>query len=114
MLVNPCTASEDDCVTTASCNHDGPAQHSCTCPLGFFGDGTTTGSGSGCSDINECTPTAGDVVVCGGTSTCTNGLNKYTCNCAAGWEGGGDDQVCTDVNDCAFNPCTGTTIFACP
>ena len=34
-------------------------------------------------------------VRCGGDSACVNGENKYTCNCAAGWSGGGDNTVCT-------------------
>jgi hypothetical protein len=64
---------------------------SCTCNAGFEGDDCGT-------DINECT--AGDGVVCGGASSCVDGVNKYTCNCASGWAGGGDNAVCTDTDGC--------------
>ena len=46
------------------------------------------------ADVNECTG-----ITCSGGSTCTNGLNKYTCStCAAGWTGGGDNAVCTGAH----------------
>ena len=47
-----------------------------------------------CVDVDEC---AG--VTCGGTSTCVDGRNKYTCECAGGWVGGGVGRACTDVDD---------------
>jgi Notch-like protein len=67
------------------------------------GVGYESAQGSGvCADVNECQAgtvlgVSRDAVVCGGTSTCQNGVgtNKYTCNCAAGWIGGGDNTLCT-------------------
>ena len=41
-------------------------------------------------DIDEC-----EGVVCGGASTCTNAHNRFSCECADGWTGGGDDEICT-------------------
>jgi hypothetical protein len=38
-----------------------------------------------------------------------NGLNKYTCNCAAGWQGGGDKATCTDIDECTNVDCGGTS-----
>ena len=35
-------------------------------------------------DIDECEP---DPCVAGNTHNCTDGINNYTCNCIAGWEG---------------------------
>ena len=43
-----------------------------------------------CVDVDECIG-----VKCGGKSVCFNGLNLYTCMCAEGWRGGGDNNVCT-------------------
>jgi hypothetical protein len=51
-------------------------------------------------------------VDCGGTSTCANGLDKYTCSCAAGWTGGGDNAVCTDIDECEGVDCGGTSTCA--
>jgi len=42
-----------------------------------------------CTDIDEC-----EGVDCGGSSTCANGLDKYTCSCAAGWTG---PRECADA-----------------
>ena len=47
-----------------------------------------------CEDVNEC-DIDGVPRDCGGDSSCANGLNQYTCNCAAGWTGGGINTVCT-------------------
>ena len=61
-------------------------------------------------DIDECSG-----VTCGGDSKCKNGHNKFACNCAEGWTGGGDNRVCSrtrakagpDGDDCAGVKCGG-------
>ena len=51
------------------------------------------------SDIDECAD-----VQCGGLSTCVQGVDEFKCVCARGWQGGGANQVCTEVDECkAFN-----------
>ena len=124
VIVNSCASSEDDCVTvktgTVKCNHDstssaGNPKHTCTCPTGYKGDGTK--SGSGCADIDGCanSPCA---TLGGGKGTppkCTDqpagASTKYTCaKCPSGYNAkpsvaASGKKVCVDFNACASNPC---------
>lgn len=58
-------------------------------------------SSNGVVDIDECGP-------CGGSSTCVNGANKYTCTCADGWVGGGVNTTCRPF--CEFNKTSCDTV----
>ncbi|OIO52175.1 MAG: hypothetical protein AUJ19_02510 [Parcubacteria group bacterium CG1_02_58_44] len=60
------------------------------CPAGY------TGSGTNCTDINECATGNGG---CSVNATCANTPGSFTCSCNAGYTGNG--VTCTDVNECA-------------
>ena len=48
-------------------------------------------------DINECEPRP-----CKNGATCTDGMNGFTCQCAAGWTG----QLCdVTIDECLSQPC---------
>ena len=45
-------------------------------------------------DVDECVN-----IRCGGeASQCINDVNKFRCDCAAGWKGGGINATCTGLN----------------
>ena len=101
LLVNPCSAEEDDCDELAECAHTGPGQHTCECM-----EGTAFGTGEWCSlcssgcdvgQIQTATCTSTHDVTCeavqavsalpdipGATLTYSNGMSfpttgTYTC-----------------------------------
>lgn len=47
-------------------------------------------------------------IVCGGKSHCVDQPNGFECYCAVGWIGGGQNEVCENVNECAGVECGGT------
>ena len=50
--------------------------------------------------------TRADQQACAQTSDgVTPAVNTYYCACAAGYENGGEQAACTDVNECAGDPC---------
>ena len=64
-----------------------------------------------CTDINECLTNNGG---CGGgdsaKATCTNRDNGRDCACKAGYsDDNGDGTVCSDIDECATNPCANGT-----
>jgi hypothetical protein len=94
VLVNGvCTLAADECAgapcaPNATCldpTPDGTVNGDvrCTCPSGYEGDGKV--SGTGCTDINECTrnpnPCGAGAASCNGTSP----PGSYSCTCAAGF-----------------------------
>ncbi|WP_224367431.1 FG-GAP-like repeat-containing protein [Hyalangium versicolor] len=62
-------------------------------------DGLTCQSGT-CADVNEC---AAGTDNCNENATCTNTVGSFTCACNAGYEG--DGVTCTNIDECAANPC---------
>lgn len=58
-----------------------------------------------CADLNEC-----DLGACDANAECTNNANGYACACEDGFFGTGWD--CTDVDECASDPCGDGTCVA--
>jgi uncharacterized protein (TIGR03382 family) len=90
--VNECTA--EPCADDATCTNTAGA-FTCACNAGFEGDGAQS-----CADVDEC---ADATDTCADTATCTNTTGSFTCACNAGYEG--DGTACTDVDECADDPC---------
>ncbi len=75
--------------------------YGCTCPAGLGFDGVT------CVVENECTAGTDD---CSPVAACTDPTtapNDYTCTCPSGYAGDGRDSGtgCTNIDECAGNPC---------
>jgi len=107
--VDECSTGADNCHADATCTNSTGA-FSCACNAGFDGDGVT------CADIDECTTGADDCVA---NANCTNTTGGFQCTCASGFQGIGNIS-CTDINDCAPNPCVhgsctdqGANAFSC-
>ncbi|CAH1271521.1 FCGBP [Branchiostoma lanceolatum] len=84
---NPCDAN-------AQCE-DNPAPDTgatCTCNVGYTGDGVT------CTDVDECGMNNG-----GCEQTCTNTMGSYVCSCDDGYTLNADGHSCDDVNECDTN-----------
>ncbi|MCY0997150.1 FG-GAP-like repeat-containing protein [Myxococcus sp. MISCRS1] len=62
-------------------------------------DGLSCQSGT-CVDVNEC---AAGTDNCDENATCTNTVGSFTCACNPGYEG--DGVTCTNIDECAANPC---------
>jgi len=85
ILVGACQAANDPCANganvcdaDATCRVTSPSTYTCTCNVGFAGDGQT------CDPINVC---AADINLCGDHGQCINtGPGTYTCGCEAGYE----------------------------
>ena len=142
-MVDACKASEDDCATglagpvnKASCQYSSTAKggHVCQCPKGYIGDGKK--KGSGCKDINKCSPNPCAVLQGSGTRpACTDKKAPSLAYSCAACPGGYSNPAkyvsgkltCVDTNGCASTPChslssctdkkapsTGFTCAACP
>ncbi|CAM0885432.1 unnamed protein product [Alopecurus aequalis] len=72
--------------------------YTCSCQPGYQGNPYITGAG-GCTDINECEPSAGQGKC---TGECTNTEGGFICRCPKGSSGNPDDpQGCLEVKDAA-------------
>lgn len=109
-----CTADPSNAVTGVICG---------TCPDGHIGDGTVTGTG--CTDVDECTDPARINGGCASIVVCSNTVGGRTCGaCPLGYVG--DGVTCVDVNECVvanggcdtLSSCTNTaggrTCGTCP
>jgi hypothetical protein len=86
------------CAAAATCQ-DTVGSYTCTCDVGYVGDGAT------CDDIDECLEGIDDCAAVGGV--CANTPGSYECACDDGFAG--DGKTCTDVNECddpALNNCS--------
>ncbi|MEZ4362381.1 MAG: EGF domain-containing protein [Kofleriaceae bacterium] len=101
---DPCA----QCSADATCS---AATGTCSCPAGFAGDGTI--SGTGCSNVNEC---AAAVNPCSQHATCQDSEGAFTCTCVSGYLGDGraTGTGCADVDECAAaeNPCGSVAVCA--
>ena len=95
VLDNECTDGTNDCDVNASCMDLDPGWD-CTCNSGYSGDGHTTGTG--CTDINECSP----VSPCGSGHRCQNTPGSYNCICLSGYRF--QNGTCEDIDECVENP----------
>jgi len=89
--IDECREDRDICGVGACRNNSGG--YTCTCPDGYFFDGTT------CQDVDECRRDP-----CGvGGRRCRNMPGTYTCDCRDGYEFAGG--TCEDIDECATDPC---------
>jgi hypothetical protein len=103
IAANGCETNIDDCTADACANGgvciDGVDGYSCDC------SGTGYTGGSCQNDIDECAEGTDN---CDPLVSCTNTPGSFTCgDCPAGYEG--DGTVCTDIDECAANPCVNGT-----
>ena len=90
-----CTYRSPTCYDTPY----GPKQCS-DCPPGRAADPTNAGE---CSlDIDECCSSP-----CQHDSACTDGLDAYSCECTAGWEG---DNCASDTDECLTAGCANDAV----
>ncbi|MEZ4311406.1 MAG: DVUA0089 family protein [Polyangiaceae bacterium] len=85
-----CALGTDTCDANATCANT-PGSFTCTCNMGYTGDGMT------CVDDDECALGTDD---CDANATCTNTPGAFTCTCNMGYSGSG--VVCTDDDECAL------------
>ncbi|XP_066923545.1 fibrillin-1-like isoform X5 [Clytia hemisphaerica] len=86
---NECADGSHQCHADATCK-DKQNGYSCSCNLGFKGDGRQ------CTDINECEFSRTNQ--CHRDAVCTNTPGSYSCSCKEGYTG--DGTTCTDVDEC--------------
>jgi hypothetical protein len=93
--INDCTFNT--CINGQCMVNNATGIGKCTCDLGFIGGRCQT-------NIDDC---AG--VNCSGNGLCVDGINSFSCDCSAGFEG----QLCNlqrlTSNNCSssVNPCDG-------
>ena len=95
--VDVCSMNKSFCSRYAVCSRAGPGRASCSCKLGFTGDGFH------CSDINYCDPDP--CLLSNSISGCRDGFGgwkNYSCNCKPGWS---PPDCHVEINECRPNPC---------
>lgn len=103
--VDVCSGNQSYCSPYAICFRAGPGRASCSCKLGFSGDGFR------CYDIDYCNPdpchpdnTVGDCLDGFG------GWKNYSCNCKPGWS---PPNCVVEINECRPNPCNLSGTESC-
>uniref|UniRef100_A0A7M5XHE3 Uncharacterized protein n=1 Tax=Clytia hemisphaerica TaxID=252671 RepID=A0A7M5XHE3_9CNID len=86
---NECADGSHQCHADATCK-DKQNGYSCSCNLGFKGDGRQ------CTDINECEFSRTNQ--CHRDAVCTNTPGSYSCSCKEGYTG--DGNTCVEINEC--------------
>lgn len=106
MDVDECSNGLHQCHATLAVCTNNYGNYTCECVTGYEGDGVT------CADMDECAHPSTHrcdvrvVDVFGSTNgACANLAGSYSCSCNAGFYGSGWDGDCTNVNDCASQPC---------
>lgn len=79
--------------------------YTCSCPAGYASNGTT------CVVQNECTANVDDCVALATCSDPSTALGNFVCTCPPGYTGNGrtSGTGCTNINECATNPCGSGT-----
>ena len=82
--MDECSENLDDCHANATCNDlPGLPGFECACNTGYSGSGTE------CSDVDECTGTND----CDVNADCGNIDGSYTCTCKEGYIGDGNECI---------------------
>ena len=69
----------------------------CLCDAGYQVDST----GSGCADVDECTPTPAGSGTPPCSHRCRNTVGSFVCSCPPGYRLGDDRSTCEDVDECS-------------
>ena len=93
-MANECVdvdeCSQNLCDEEATCSNN-IGSYECQCSDGYHGDGTK--SGTGCSDVNECTQPM-KTGLCQQNASCANTEGSFSCICNTGFTDNGG--VCVD------------------
>ena len=100
MLHQGCGATAIKCAAHAMCNAFGKGKYTCTCKIGYRGDGYKS-----CQDVDGCAGhPCSPLVKCHDVSAPGTGAK---CDpCPSGYIG--DGKKCHDIDDCATQPCGRT------
>lgn len=79
------------CAPQAMCTD--PVVGTCECNEGYEGSGTT------CTDIDECDTPGGGAELCSAHATCVNRPGSFDCECDDGYRDDGTGQ-CLDIDEC--------------
>lgn len=102
VLENECTnPANNNCDVNATCT-DTPTGFTCSCDQGW------TGSGTSCSNVDECAVATqcGQNLGGGGINTCIDTSGGFTCVCGPGFsaQGSGFTATCVNQNECSDTP----------
>lgn len=87
--IDECSNGTAGCDANATCTNT-PGTFECACDMGFSGDGFMCVPDAGCT---------ADPTLCDSNATCVNDA----CVCDSGYTG--DGLTCTDIDECANQPC---------
>ena len=107
--IDECVLHNVSCGGTATCV-DGVNSYRCDgCDDGWRFDAVNRP----CADVDECAIQRqvfrNECGAKDGANTCHNGRNTFSCTCGVGWEGGGERETCTEVDECVGVVCGGAS-----